>query len=265
MKPAPGRRRTSSPRALGGDVVAGRQAVRELLRAQRRRALDIWMADGLASAEVLDEIAKLAQHAGVPVRRLPRERVEAEAGADSPQGVVAHAEPLPEVALAELTAPRPGEPHPFLLVLDGVTDPHNLGAVLRSAACAGVTGVVLPRHRAALVTPTVTKAAAGAVEYLPLAVVPGIGQALLALAERGIWTVGLDASAPLSVFDLQVATEPLALVLGGEGSGLARLTRQRCDVLAAIPHTGQTATAIGSLNVAAAAAVACFAVARART
>jgi 23S rRNA (guanosine2251-2'-O)-methyltransferase len=245
-------------------VVAGRQSVRELLRAGRRRVRDVWMADGLAPSEIVDEIGELAQRAGVPVRRVAREHLEADAGSDSPQGVLAHAEPLAEVALADLTVRRPGEPQPFLLLLDGVTDPHNLGAVLRSAACAGVTGVVVPRHRSALVTPTVTKAAAGAIEYLPLAVVPGIGQALLALAERGVWTVGLEASAPLSVFDLQVATEPLALVLGGEGAGLARLTRQRCDVLAAIPQTGQTATAIGSLNVAAAAAVACFAVARTR-
>ena len=225
----------------------------------------MWLADGLAPAAVLADITERAQHAGIPIRRLTRERIEAEAEVEAPQGVVAHAEPLAEVALAELTARRPGQPNPFLLLLDGVTDPHNLGTMLRTAACAGVTGVVLPRHRSALVTPTVTKAAAGAIEHLPLAVVPGAGQALMALAERGIWTVGLEASAPVSVFDVQVATEPMALVLGGEGAGLTRLVRQRCDVLAAIPQTGPAATAIGSLNVSAAAAVACFAIARLRS
>jgi len=151
-------------------------------------------------------------------------------------------------------------PAAFLLVLDGVTDPHNLGALLRSAEGAGATGVVLPRHRAAHVTPTVAKAAAGAIEHLAFAVVPGIPAALASLAAAGVWTVGLDAGATASLWGLEVAAEPVAVVMGAEGHGLTRLARQRCDMLVSIPQRG----AIGSLNVAAAGALACFEVARRR-
>jgi 23S rRNA (guanosine2251-2'-O)-methyltransferase len=252
-------------RALGGEIVVGRQAVRELLRARRRPVRDVWVAEGTAPAPVLDEIDELAHALGLSVRLVPRQRLEATAASEAPQGVSAHAAPLPEVPLAELTASGPDRPHPFLLLLDGVTDPHNLGAVLRTGACAGVTGVVLPRHRSALVTPTVTKAAAGAVEYLPMSVVPGMAQALTSLAAAGVWTVGLDASARTTVFDLAVATEAVALVLGSEATGMSRLVRARCDVLAGIPQFGAAGAAVGSLNVAAAAAVACFAVARRRS
>jgi 23S rRNA (guanosine2251-2'-O)-methyltransferase len=145
-----------------------------------------------------------------------------------------------------------------------VTDPHNLGGILRTAVCAGATGVVVPRHRSALLSATVTKAASGAIEYLPVAVTPGVAQAVGTLSAAGVWTVGLEPDAPTSVFGLSVATEAVALVLGSEGRGLSRLVRSRCDVLARIPQAGTAGAAMGSLNVAAAAAVACFAVAAQR-
>ena len=247
--------------SLGGDLVVGRQAVRELLRAGRRPAREVWLAEGTTHAPILDEITALAARAGVPVRRVARERLAAAAGMEAHQGVLARAKPVAEVPLADLTAARAGGARPFLLVLDGVTDPHNLGAILRTGACAGATGAVLPRHRSALVTATVTKAAAGAVEYVPIALVPGVAQAMTTLAAAGVWTVGLDPDGPASVFELTVATEPVALVLGSEGRGLARLVRSRCDVLARIPQAG----AVASLNVSAAAAVAAFAVAARRS
>ena len=182
------------------------------------------------------------------------------AGFGEPQGVLAQADPLPEAAFEDLARVRRGAAPPFLVALDGVTDPHNLGALLRSAECAGVTGVILPRHRAAHVTPAVTKAAAGAAEYVAMTVVAGLPSALGALKELGVWTVGLDADAPTSIFDLEVATEPVALVLGAEGRGLSRLVRQRCDLVVGIPQSGATS----SLNVAAAGAVACFEIVRRR-
>ena len=150
---------------------------------------------------------------------------------------------------------------PFLLVLDGVTDPQNLGSILRVAECAGVTGIVLPRHRAARITASVTKTAAGAVEHLPMAQVAGIPGALQRLKELEVWSVGLDMVAESTVFDMRVATEPVALVLGAEGSGISRLTRERCDVVARIPLAGS----LGSLNVSTAAAVACYEVVRRRS
>ncbi|PZS22143.1 MAG: 23S rRNA (guanosine(2251)-2'-O)-methyltransferase RlmB [Acidimicrobiales bacterium] len=246
--------------SLGGEQVEGRRAVLELLAAGRRRTRDVWVAEGLDPAPILDEIGKRAAALRVPVREVARGRLDGAARTDAPQGVLAHADTLPEADLDDLCRTIDVAAPPFLVVLDGVTDPHNLGSVLRSAEVAGVTGVVLPRHRSAHVTPTVAKAAAGAVEYLPMAVVPGIPSALAVLARHGVWTVGLDASAPGSVFSLDLADRPVALVLGAEGRGLARLTRKRCDVTVSIPQLGS----LGSLNVAAAGAVACFELARRR-
>lgn len=247
-------------RGLGGQVVAGRHAVRELLAAGRRPAREVWFGEGLEPAAILDEIAALAARAGVPVRRVPRARLERLADTEAPQGVVARAAPLPEADLADLASGRSGSPPPFLVALDGVTDPHNLGAVLRSAESAGATGVVIARHRAAHVTPTVTKAAAGAIEYLPIAVVPGLPTALAELARRGVWTVGLAGDATGSIFDLTIADGPICLVLGAEGAGMSRLVRQRCELVVSVPRIGQTE----SLNVSAAAAVACYEIARRR-
>ena len=257
--PEPTRRRAPD-RGLGGDQVEGRQAVRELLVAGRRRAREVWFASDLEPAPILGEIEDLCQRQRVPLRRVARGRLESTARSEAPQGVLARAEPLREADLDELCTGRPGGAAPFLVALDGVTDPQNLGAVLRTAACAGVTGIVLPRHRAVHVTPTVAKAAAGAIEHLPIALVPGLPTALTRAKAAGVWSVGLDADGDRPVFELEVATEPVLLVLGAEGAGLARLTKQRCDVLARIPLAGELA----SLNVSAAAAVACFEVARRR-
>jgi 23S rRNA (guanosine2251-2'-O)-methyltransferase len=164
------------------------------------------------------------------------------------------------------TAPAPEADHPpvqagaFLLLVDGVTDPQNLGAILRSAECAGASGVVIPRHRSAHVTPAVTKAAAGAIEYLPMALVAGIPSALQDLERLGVLTIGLDERGSTTLFDLDIGDRPVAIVLGAEGRGLAPLARRRCEILARIPMGGE----VSSLNVAAAAAVACFEVARQR-
>ena len=149
---------------------------------------------------------------------------------------------------------------PFLLVLDGITDPGNLGAVLRTAECAGVTGVVMRGHRAARITPAAAKAAAGAIEHLRMAVVPGLPAALRILGENRVWTVGLDPAGEQPVHEVGLADDAIALVLGAEGRGLSRLVAKRCDMLASIPMCG----ALGSLNVSAAAAVACFEIARRR-
>lgn len=146
------------------------------------------------------------------------------------------------------------------MVLDGVTDPHNVGAVMRSALSAGATGLVLGRHRAAGLGPTAVKAAAGAVEYLPVAEVAGIPSALSQLSQAGVWTVALDSAAKTQLWDLTLASEPVALVLGDEGRGLSPLVRQRCDLAVRIPLRGP----LESLNVSAAAALACFEVARRR-
>lgn len=232
----------------------------ELLRAGTRPVRELWVVDGLEPSGQLDEIERLAAARKVRTVLVPRGRFQAAARTDAPQGVLARARALPEADLDALCA-EPGPSPPFLLVLDGVTDPHNLGALLRSAECAGVSGVVLPRHRAVHVTPTAAKVAAGAVEHVPMAVVPGIPSALSRLAKSGLTVVGLDAGAGGSLYDLGAEAEgPLALVLGSEGRGLAQLTRKRCQVLVSIPRRGR----LESLNVANAGAVASFELARRR-
>jgi 23S rRNA (guanosine2251-2'-O)-methyltransferase len=252
--------RAKADRGLGGEQVEGRHAVRELLLAGRRKVYEVWVALDLDDAVLAEDIAELAMGLGVPVREVTRAKFFAEARTEAPQGVLAKARELPEVDLEDLVLRSKGGPAPFLVAVDGVTDPGNLGALLRSAEGAGVTGIVLPRHRAVHITPTVTKAAAGAVEHLPLTIVGGLPTAITRVRELGLWVVGLDEGGTDSLFDLKVADEPVMLVLGAEGSGLSRLVRQRCDVVAAIPLGGRLA----SLNVAAAGALACFEVRRRR-
>jgi 23S rRNA (guanosine2251-2'-O)-methyltransferase len=241
---------------LGGERVPGRRAVRELLVAGRRPVRRIWMARGQDSNPVLEEIVELASAASIPVDLVDAERVRTEAQVDAPQGIVAHAAPVPVQTLDQLLTLD----SVFLVAFDGVTDPRNLGAALRTAEAAGATGAVLPRHRGALLTPAAMKAAAGAAEHLPIAVVAGVAGALEHTARAGVWSVGLDEDGTTSVFELPVADAPIVLVLGAEGTGLSQLVKRRCDVVASIPLHGH----IESLNVAAAAAVACFEVARHR-
>jgi len=251
---------SSRAKGLGGDQVEGRQAVRELLLAGTRRTREVIFAADMDPAPILEEIIDLADETKVPIREISRNKFESMARTDAPQGVVALAAPLQSLELDQL-ARSTGSTPPFLLVLDGVTDPQNLGSILRVAECAGVTGIVLPRHRAARITASVTKAAAGAVEHLPMTQVAGIPSALARLTELKVWNVALDMVADTTVFDLNVATDPIALVLGAEGSGVSRLARERCDVVARIPLAGS----LGSLNVSTAAAVACYEVVRRRS
>ena len=242
---------------LGGDRVPGRRAVRELLLAGRRPVRTVWIARGRDSSPILDEIAELAASKGAQLRMVDDERVRVEARTESAQGVVAMAAPIAPVPLDDLA----GASDAFLVLLDGVTDPRNLGAILRVAETAGATGAVVPRHRSALLTPAAVKAAAGAVEHLPIALVAGVPAAIEQLGRAGVWSVGLDATGSTSVYDLAVADQRVALVLGAEGRGLSRLARDRCDVLASIPMHGR----VESLNVSAAAAVACFEISRRRS
>jgi 23S rRNA (guanosine2251-2'-O)-methyltransferase len=236
--------------------------VAELLAAGRRTVVDVWVDADAGPAAALDRITTLAARGGVPVRRVSGGRLAAEARTGAPQGVLARARPLPEADLDELCrAPAPGGQPPFLLALDGVTDPQNLGGLLRTAEGAGVSGAVLPRRRAVHVTPAVTKAAAGAVEHVPLAMVAGLPRALARARDAGLWVIGLDPGAQGSLFDLTLADQGVVLVLGAEGKGLSRLVRERCDVLLGIPLRGS----LPSLNVAAAGALALFEVSRRRS
>ena len=242
-----GNRSDGPPKGLGGDQVEGRQAVRELLLAGTRRTREVLLAGDLDPAPILDDIIDLADEARVTIREVSRSKFESVARTEAPQGVLAMAQPLHEHDLEDLIGPDARGMDPFLLLLDGVTDPGNLGAILRSAECAGVTAAV-------------TKSAAGAIEHLRMTRVAGLPKAMGQMADAGVWSVGLDAGGETAIHELKVADQPVALVMGAEGSGLSRLVRERCDTIAHIPLGG----VLGSLNVSAAAAIALFEVARHR-
>ena len=253
-------RPASTDKPLGGEQVEGRQAVRELLIAGQRRVREIWVSSDPDESEVVGDIVEIARTMRITVTQVARKRLDMQARSEAPQGVIAFAAPLQEVELASLLQRRGGK-QPFLVAVDGVTDPGNLGALLRCCDGAGVHGVVLPRHRAVHVTPTVCKAAAGAVEYVPMAVVGGLPAALAKMKEAGVWIVGLDDGADRTLFELgDLAADAICLVLGAEGSGLSRLVRERCDLVVSIPLHGQ----LGSLNVSVSGALACYEIVRRR-
>jgi 23S rRNA (guanosine2251-2'-O)-methyltransferase len=245
---------------LGGTQIEGRQAVRELLIAGRRRTFEVWIAGDLDESDVVEDIKQLARANRVPVIEVSRKKLDYTARSEAPQGVLAHAEALPSVPIDALLRRRPGKA-PFFVAVDGVTDPGNLGALLRCCDGAGVDGVILPRHRSVHITPTVAKTSVGAIEYVPMAVVGGLPTTLARMRELGIWVVGLDDAADKSLFELgDLATEGICLVMGAEGTGLSRLVRERCDLIVSIPMKGR----LSSLNVSVAASLATYEVARHR-
>jgi 23S rRNA (guanosine2251-2'-O)-methyltransferase len=247
------RRDAGRGQEIGGTEVEGRRAVLELLRAGTRAVRSVMLSEGVERDDTIDAIVSAA---GSKLQVVSGERLRAAAKTDAPQGVVARADPLRSADLDALL----DDPNAFLVVIDGVTDPRNLGAIVRAAETAGVTGVVMAKHRTAPVSATAAKTAAGAIEYMPFALVGGIPAALERAKRAGVWCIGLDGDATTLLADLPFGPEPLAVVLGAEGRGLATLTKRRCDALVRIPMQGS----IASLNVAAAAAVTCHEIARRR-
>lgn len=246
-----------------GAHVFGVQPVLEALRAGQRPVERVTVAEGAHEGR-LREIFDLARAAGVPVRRAPRAELQRLAVGANHQGVVASiaaARYLPADELLDALATRVGTNDPPLaVVLDGVEDPRNLGAIIRTGECAGAHGVFVPERRAAGLTETVAKAAAGALEYVPVARAANVARLIAQLKERGVWTVGTAADAALTYNEWDW-TQPCALLLGGEGVGLRRLVRERCDVLVSIPLRGH----VESLNVSVAAGIILYEAVRQRT
>ena len=244
----------------GRTLIEGRRPVVEALRAGR--PVDrILLASGAGRA-ALGDLLDLAQRRGVEVQTVPRSLIEAEARTGAHQGVLAVVAPIQAIDLTELLAvPLAGREPPFFLALDGVEDPHNLGALARSAEAAGCHGLILPRHRSAPLSAVAVKASAGALEHLPVAEVPNLARAIEHLRDSGVWCIGLDGTADASLFALDLADEPVCVIVGGEGAGLHRLVRDSCDVLVHIPMAGH----IESLNASVAGALALFEVRRRRS
>jgi 23S rRNA (guanosine2251-2'-O)-methyltransferase len=238
----------------------GLNPVRELLRASSAEVSELWLGEGTTRGAAFAELERLARAAGAKVRSAPRAKLDRLAGTDRHQGVVAVVAEFRYAAVEDLLerAAASGRP-PLLVVLDGVEDPHNLGAIVRSAHALGAHGVVIPKDRAVGVTAAVAKASAGAVERLPVARVTNVTQCLEALKEAGVWSVGLAADAPKPVAALDLRA-PTALVLGSEGEGLRPLVRRTCDLAAHIPMMGE----LDSLSVSASAAIALYEAARQR-
>jgi 23S rRNA (guanosine2251-2'-O)-methyltransferase len=230
------------------DLVYGRNAVREALRG-RRAVLEVWATErALGMLDWLDEGPR-------PRVRRERELTEA-AGSPDHQGVVAWCEPYPYADAWELATVE----RPLICCLDQVTDPRNLGAVVRAAGGAGATGVVLPAHGASVVTPVVARASAGAVEHLPVAVVPNLARYIADVKGDHLWAYAAAADGAASLWELDL-TDGVALVFGSEGRGVRPLVRRSCDGTVAIP----LAPEVESLNVGVAAAVALFEARRQRS
>lgn len=222
-------------------VIFGVNPVIEALRGERRTVERITIATG-ARISRFDELMQAARSAGVPVARQPSAALDRTAGTRSHQGVVAVVGSAKYAELDDVIA-RMAE-RKLVVLLDGVEDPHNLGAILRTAECAGAAGVVVPARGQVGLTDTVAKTSAGALEHIPVARVTNLVQAMETLKEAGAWVAGLDAAAEKSYTEYDFEG-PTALVFGGEGHGLRRLVRERCDVLISVPMFG----AVSSLNV----------------
>lgn len=234
-------------------IVYGLHPVLEALRAGRVTRLKI----GSRGDARLDEVLALAARRGVPVVRVDQEALERESRRGVHQGVIAELARAEDCSVADLV--RGADGPPLLVVLDGVEDPQNVGAILRSVDAAGAGGVVRQTRRAATLDAAAAKASAGAIAHVRVASVVNVARALEELKALGVWTVGLagDAAQPYDAVDL---TLPTAIVLGSEGSGLRRLVRERCDLVVSIPLKGH----VDSLNVSVAAGVVLFEAVRQR-
>ncbi len=254
--------RPHSTPAPGEDWLVGPHAVEEALRAGRRPLQYLLLARERAPSPRQSALAALARERGVAVRLEPRAVLDRAAAGVPHQGVMARGEARAVVELEELMA-RAQAGRRWLVALDGIEDPHNLGAILRSAAAAGAEGAILLARRAAGLSAAVERIAAGALEYLPVARVANLAQALPRLQQAGFWVYGLDAAAPKSIWetDFQPA---LVLVIGAEHHGLHRLIRERCDALCSIPMQPGERGGVASLNASVAAGIAFFELVRQR-
>jgi 23S rRNA (guanosine2251-2'-O)-methyltransferase len=242
---------------MSDDIIYGVNPVMEALRGSRR-AFELFLAEG--TDRRLEKLEQQAGEKGVPVRRRDRGALARLAGSEHHQGVVLRVEPYPYAELSDLLDRwKESGKNGLILVLDGIQDPHNLGALIRSAACAGADGVVIPKDRAAGVTATVEKVSAGGVGAVPVVRITNIAQTLEALKKEGFWIYGATGEAGGNLYGQDFRGHTV-LVIGGEGEGLRPLVRKLCDVLVAIPITG----AITSLNASVAGGIMLFEVVRQR-
>lgn len=238
------------------DMISGRNAVMEALKNQREIEK---LLVGKGTEGSIKKIIGMAKEKKIPIHYSDREALDRMSGGGSHQGVIAQVSSYSYCQVDDILerARQRGE-EPFVLVLDGLEDPHNLGAIMRTAECCGAHGMIVPKRRSVGLTETVAKASAGAIEYMLCAKVSNIGQALDQLKDRGLWVAACHMDGP--VYTKQNLTGALALVIGSEGKGLSRLVREKCDFAVSIPMKGK----ITSLNASNAAAILMYEVMRQR-
>ena len=235
------------------DYLYGLHAIQAVLEKTPESVSELWVDAGRHDKRVA-HILELTRHSGITVHSVAKRELETMVPDGRHQGVVAKAlapKVHTEADLDALLETLPGAP--FLLILDGITDPHNLGACLRSADAAGVNAIIAPKDRAASLTPVAIKVSSGAAQTVPFVQVTNLARCLRDLKERGIWLVGLDGHGEESLFDRDL-TGPLAIVMGAEGQGLRRLSKEHCDFLVKIPMVGS----VESLNVSVATGICLF-------
>lgn len=248
---------------MSSEIIYGIHTLTAVLSKEPERLIEVYALKGRQD-ERLTPLINQAYSLGISVQIMSRKALDDKSGGEQHQGIVAKAKPAKqqnEMDLENLLESllEKNKP-PFLLVLDNVTDPHNLGAVLRTADAAGIDGVIVPKDKSAKLTPTARKVACGAAEVMPLFVVTNLARTLKTIQDKGIWVVGTAGEADKQLFEMKF-DGPLAIVMGAEGTGMRRLTREHCDDLVKIPMAGT----VSSLNVSVATGVILFEAIRQRT
>ncbi|ORT50725.1 23S rRNA methyltransferase [Vibrio sp. qd031] len=243
---------------MSNEFIYGIHAVKAVLERDPLRFKEAYVLKGRQDDRLLPLINEL-QAIGVSIQQMGRKVLDDKAKGANHQGVIARVTPAKSLNENDLDDLLAGQESPLLLVLDGVTDPHNLGACLRNADAAGVAAVIVPKDKSAPLTPTVSKVACGAAETVPLVRVTNLARTMRALQEQGVWFVGTAGEATHDIYQAKL-TGPLAIVMGAEGDGMRRLTRETCDDLIKIPMAGS----VSSLNVSVASGVCLFEAVRQR-
>jgi len=235
------------------ETLYGIHPVFEALKAGRRDISEVYFAKQKPSGR-LEPVLVLAEAKNIPLERVEPSQLKSMAGTDLHQGICAKTGPLPLTGISDIVdGIRPDDATHFLLLLDNILDPHNLGALVRTALCVGVNGIIIPKDRSVSPTPTVSKASAGALEHVRLSRVTNMVNTIKALQEKDIWVAGMDQYADKSIY-LCDLTDSVAIVVGGEEKGMRPLIKKHCDFLMSIPQTGP----VNSLNASVAGAVAMY-------
>jgi 23S rRNA (guanosine2251-2'-O)-methyltransferase len=231
------------------EILYGIHPVSEALKAGRRKFFEVYLAQHKDSKRA-EKTATIAESLNIPLKKVKAFELSSITGNDRHQGIGARVSPYPLAEPTDIYDNIKADKNPFLLLLDSIIDPHNLGALIRTALCAGVEGIIIPKDRSASPTPAVSSASAGALEHVRLALVTNMVTSIKELKKKGVWVAGMDKSAQKSIFSFDFSCA-LAIVIGGEEKGIRSLVKKHCDFLISIPQKGK----INSLNASAAGAV----------